>query len=110
MVKKIISLDSSQAANELAHPDVLWVKPEKNVIKIDQIEKSEILCIKPHGSRQKVVAIEGALSHECELFKCFAKGLGRISRQHSLTSRHHKFIFPDTHDKESLSEPDCKNK
>ena len=39
MVKKIISLDSSQAANQLAHPDMFWVKPEKNVIKIDQIRE-----------------------------------------------------------------------
>ena len=61
MVKKIISLDSSQAANELAHPDVLWVKPEKNVIKIDQIrEIGDFVYKTSQMSVKKVVAIEGA--------------------------------------------------
>ena len=61
MVKKIISLDSSQAANELAHPDVLWVKPEKNVIKIDQIrEIGDFVYKTSQKSVKKVVAIEGA--------------------------------------------------
>ena len=61
MVKKIISLDSSQAANELAHPDVFWVKPEKNVIKIDQIrEIGDFVYKTSQKSVKKVVAIEGA--------------------------------------------------
>ena len=61
MVKKIISLDSSQAANELAHPDVFWVKPEKNVIKIDQIrEIGDFVYKTSQKSVKKVVAIEDA--------------------------------------------------
>ena len=61
MVKKIISLDSSQAANELAHPDVFWVKPEKNVIKVDQIrEIGDFVYKTSQKSVNKVVAIEGA--------------------------------------------------
>jgi len=61
MVKKIISLDSFRAAGELAHPDILWVKPEKNVIKVDQIrEIGDFVYKTSQKSVKKVVAIEGA--------------------------------------------------
>ena len=61
LVKRLLRLESAQNPREVAHPDLRWVEPESNIIRVDQMRATiEFLHQTPRFAGRKVAVIVAA--------------------------------------------------